>query len=156
MATEHEQARRKDLSALALGTPTSSSTSSSESVAERMLVQQAYDDIASGKKSRSIMTRAQRIWELYRRDFQRFPSIKVRVYDGFPTGGALVGEVCGVSLLATFSEALALVEKAAPLLRDGKKKLYCLRHGAALAPLDLSSSFMKANLRPPGVNLYLL
>lgn len=122
---------------------------------EKMLIKQAYDDISSGKKSRSIMTRAQRIWELYQHDYQPFPKIKVRFFDGYRTGQR-VGDECEVSLVSSVKEALELVHEAKACVSEGQKKIFCLRHGAALAPLDMSSTFLRSELRPPGVNLYIL
>lgn len=122
---------------------------------EKMLVKQAYDDISSGRKSRSIMTRAQRIWDLYQNEYQRFPKIKVRFFDGYRTGRR-VGEECEVNLVSTLRQAVDLVDDAKSCIMDGTRKLFCLRHGAALAPVDLSSTFLRSELRPPGVNLYLI
>ena len=43
------------------------------------LLMQAIQDMQRGRKSRSLMTRAQRLWEVYRKDFQ--PYQKARVSD---------------------------------------------------------------------------
>lgn len=129
-------------------------TKDAEGFEEKMLVKQAYEDINSGKKSRSIMTRAQRIWELYQQDYQPFPKIKVRFFDAYRTGRR-VGDECEVGLVSSIREALDLVGEAKACVCEGRR-VFCLRHGASLVPLDLSTTFLRSELRPPGVNLYLM
>ena len=122
---------------------------------ERTLVKRAFDDIQQGKLSRSMMTRAQRVFSVYKRDYQRFPMMKVRLFRDYNTRER-IGADCEVSALCTLGQALRDVDKQAwQGIQEGSHALYCLRN-ARLAALDPACTFLQADLRPPGVNLYLL
>ena len=66
-----------------------------------------------------------------------------------------MGDECEVGLVSSIREALDLVGEAKACVCEGHR-VFCLRHGAALVPLDLSTTFLRSELRPPGVNLYLM
>ena len=126
-----------------------------EEVVQRNLLKRAFEDIQQGKRSRSIMTRAQRVFAVYKKEYQRFPKMKVRLFRGYNTRER-IGTDREVSLLSTLGDALRDVdEEAWCQVQEGSQLLCCLRD-AQLSALDPACTFLQAELRPPGVNLYLL
>ena len=122
---------------------------------EKKLIKRAFEDIELGKRSRSIMTRAQRVFAVYKRDYQRFPKMKVRLFRGYNTRDR-IGSDREVSLLSTLGDTLRDIDEDVWRgIQEGSLKLCCLRY-ARLTTVDPACTFLRAELRPPGVNLYLV
>ena len=123
---------------------------------EKLLLRSAYEELQRGKASRSLMTRAQRIWHIYQKDYQKYPTLRVRLYEKYPFRNQIGGEYA-VDMLSSCRDVLQKMTMQCEGEGEDtsiQKKLHCWRN-AKLQCLEMDKSLLENGIKPPAISLFL-